>query len=69
LAKKIRHMEREMLDHARNLEFEQAARARDQLRELKQRLFGITHEEVPAAPKSSVRSSPGKTMRPIAGRR
>ena len=29
-----------MLEHARNLEFEQAARVRDQLSLLKQQLFG-----------------------------
>jgi excinuclease ABC subunit B len=30
-----------MLDYARNLEFEKAAKARDQLTELKKRAFGI----------------------------
>ena len=34
-------LEAEMLEHARNLEFEQAARARDQLAELKKRVFGV----------------------------
>ncbi len=29
-----------MLDHAKNLEFEQAAQVRDQLRILKEQLFG-----------------------------
>ena len=28
-----------MLEHARNLEFEQAAQVRDELKELKQRMF------------------------------
>ena len=30
-----------MLEHARNLEFEEAAAARDQLSELKKKVFGI----------------------------
>jgi excinuclease ABC subunit B len=30
-----------MLEHARNLEFEEAAKARDRLAELKKRVFGV----------------------------
>ncbi|HUH39462.1 MAG TPA: excinuclease ABC subunit UvrB [Castellaniella sp.] len=37
LAREIRRLEQKMLDHARNLEFEQAASARDALRALKDR--------------------------------
>ncbi|MDN5841920.1 MAG: excinuclease ABC subunit UvrB [Alcaligenaceae bacterium] len=37
LAREIRRLEEKMLDHARNLEFEQAAAARDTLRALKDR--------------------------------
>jgi excinuclease ABC subunit B len=40
LAKEIKRLEKQMLEHARNLEFEQAARARDQLARLKTRVFG-----------------------------
>jgi excinuclease ABC subunit B len=40
LAREIRALEKQMLELARNLEFEKAARARDQLAELKQRAFG-----------------------------
>jgi excinuclease ABC subunit B len=40
LAREIKRVEREMLEHARNLEFEQAARKRDELKRLKQQLFG-----------------------------
>ncbi|TCT04447.1 excinuclease ABC subunit UvrB [Paralcaligenes ureilyticus] len=44
LAKEIRRLEKLMLDHARNLEFEQAAAARDSLNRLKDRaLFGPGH--------------------------
>jgi len=37
----IRRLEKEMVGHARNLEFEKAAKLRDQLAELKKRVFGI----------------------------
>jgi protein-arginine kinase activator protein McsA len=38
-----------MLEHARNLEFEQAARARDEVRLLKEKLFGVAEGELPKA--------------------
>jgi excinuclease ABC subunit B len=40
LAKEIKRVEKQMLEHARNLEFERAAALRDELRSLKSRLFG-----------------------------
>jgi len=40
IAREIKRLEKQMLEHARNLEFEQAARVRDQLSLLKQQLFG-----------------------------
>ena len=40
LAREIKRVEKEMLDHARNLEFERAAELRDELRRLKEKLFG-----------------------------
>jgi excinuclease ABC subunit B len=40
LSREIRALEKQMLDHARNLEFEKAAKARDQLSELRKRAFG-----------------------------
>ncbi len=39
-AREIKRLEKLMLEHARNLEFEQAARTRDQLARLKDRVFG-----------------------------
>ena len=39
LAREIRKLEKQMQDHARNLEFEQAAAARDQLTKLKERVL------------------------------
>jgi excinuclease ABC subunit B len=40
LGKRIKQLEKEMLDHARNLEFEKAARVRDQLADLREQAFG-----------------------------
>ncbi len=40
IAKEIKRLEKQMLEAARNLEFEAAAQARDQLTILKQRAFG-----------------------------
>src|SRR4051812_825750 len=45
LAKEIRQLEKRMLEFARNLEFEKAAEARDQLAELKKSFFGASPEE------------------------
>jgi excinuclease ABC subunit B len=39
LTRELKRLEKEMLEAARNLEFEQAARLRDQLRTLRERLF------------------------------
>ena len=38
-AREIKRLEKEMMDHARNLEFEQAAAARDKLQRLKTKLL------------------------------
>jgi excinuclease ABC subunit B len=40
IAREIKRLEKQMLEHARNLEFEQAARVRDQLAHLKAAAFG-----------------------------
>ncbi|MFP8781450.1 excinuclease ABC subunit UvrB [Hydrogenophaga sp. RWCD_12] len=40
MAREIKRLEKAMLEHARNLEFEKAASIRDQLSRLKERLFG-----------------------------
>ncbi len=41
LAREIRALEKQMHDHARNLDFEKAAQARDRLAELRKRVFGV----------------------------
>jgi excinuclease ABC subunit B len=40
VSKEIKRLEKLMIDHAKNLEFEKAAQVRDQLRILKEQLFG-----------------------------
>ena len=42
LAREIRGLEKRMIEHAKNLEFEQAAALRDKLVELKKRAFGVS---------------------------
>jgi excinuclease ABC subunit B len=39
-AKRIKQLEKQMLEHARNLEFEQAAQTRDQIARIKREVFG-----------------------------
>jgi excinuclease ABC subunit B len=48
LARAIKQLEKQMLEHARNLEFEAAARVRDQLLALKARVLGAQHPDVVA---------------------
>src|SRR5437879_3231569 len=45
LAREIKQLEKQMLEYARNLEFEKAAEARDRLVELKRNFFGAAPEE------------------------
>jgi excinuclease ABC subunit B len=40
ISKEIKRLEKQMMDHAKNLEFEKAAQTRDQLSLLRQRVFG-----------------------------
>jgi excinuclease ABC subunit B len=51
LGKRIKMLERQMLEHARNLEFEKAARLRDQLALLREQAFGASvHDHIPPTP-------------------
>ncbi len=45
LAREIKRLEKLMLEHARNLEFEKAAQVRDQLHRLKERVLGAPGED------------------------
>jgi excinuclease ABC subunit B len=50
IGREIKRLERQMQEHAKNLEFEQAARVRDQLADLKKKVFGVElEEELPPA--------------------
>jgi excinuclease ABC subunit B len=50
LGRRVKQLERQMLEHARNLEFEQAAQVRDQLALLRERAFGANvGDHVPPA--------------------
>ena len=45
IAREIKALEKKMLAHAKNLEFEEAAKIRDQLTELKKKVFGVEAAE------------------------
>jgi excinuclease ABC subunit B len=49
LAREIKRLEKLMFEHAKNLEFEKAARARDQLAQLRQQVFGAASGESAAS--------------------
>jgi excinuclease ABC subunit B len=54
LGKRIKLLERQMLEHAKNLEFEKAARVRDQLALLREQAFGASvHDHVPITGKGA----------------
>jgi excinuclease ABC subunit B len=42
VSKEIKRLEKLMMDHSKNLEFEKAAQVRDQLQLLKEQLFGAS---------------------------
>ena len=56
LGKRIKLLERQMLEHARNLEFEHAARVRDQLAQLREQAFGAAGHDLSDAPGPRQRS-------------
>ena len=53
LAKTIRQLEKEMQEHARNLEFEKAAAVRDRLFRLRQQAFGAEGHDSSASPNAT----------------
>ncbi|WP_028228827.1 excinuclease ABC subunit UvrB [Paraburkholderia ferrariae] len=48
IAKEIKRLEKQMMDYAKNLEFEKAAQTRDQLATLRRRVFGANVGDHPA---------------------
>ncbi|MGA1210939.1 MAG: excinuclease ABC subunit UvrB [Burkholderiaceae bacterium] len=65
LAKEIVQLEKKMLEFARNLEFEKAAKARDELARLKQRAFGAgaLRDQVEVPPSADALPMPSSGMR------
>ncbi|MCK6427253.1 MAG: excinuclease ABC subunit UvrB [Burkholderiaceae bacterium] len=55
LGKRIKQLEKQMLEHAKNLEFEKAARVRDQLALLREQAFGASGADnvTPLVPRSA----------------
>ena len=51
LGRELRTLEKRMLTHARNLEFEQAADLRDQIRKIRELVFAKTNPDAAVAPK------------------
>jgi excinuclease ABC subunit B len=58
LGKRIKMLEKQMLEHAKSLEFEKAARVRDQLAQLREQAFGSAGHDVNVVP------SPASVRRP-----
>ena len=59
LGKRIKALEKQMFEHARALEFEKAARVRDQLARLREQAFGAaTHDQPSALPPSAPSGQP-----------
>jgi excinuclease ABC subunit B len=56
VGKRIKMLEKQMLEHARNLEFEKAARVRDQLALLREQLFGAPGHDSNVVPLTVPRS-------------
>jgi excinuclease UvrABC nuclease subunit len=65
LAKEIVQLEKKMLEFARNLEFEKAAKARDELSRLKQKAFGAgaLRDQVEVPSGADVMQVPSSGMR------
>jgi excinuclease ABC subunit B len=59
LGRRIKALEKQMLEHARNLEFEKAARVRDQLAQLRELAFGAAVHDSTVVPIAAAR--PGGT--------
>ncbi len=58
LLKELKRVEREMLDSAKNLEFERAAQLRDQLKDLKELVFGVAESDKPGAAQIADKDDP-----------
>jgi excinuclease ABC subunit B len=57
LGKRIKLLEKQMLEHAKNLEFEKAARVRDQLSQLREQAFGASVHDTNVVPIGAARGA------------
>jgi excinuclease ABC subunit B len=57
LGKRIKLLEKQMLEHAKSLEFEKAARVRDQLAQLREQAFGAAGHDAVAVPAAAARKA------------
>jgi len=62
LGKRIKLLEKQMLDHARNLEFEKAARVRDQLGLLREQAFGSAGHDLNVVPLVTAAPASGRRL-------
>ena len=69
LTREVKRVEREMLEAARNLEFEKAASLRDRLHALKKLLFGVVEDEGLPAARQATPVPPSRRVRGAARRR
>ncbi len=69
LTREVKRVEREMLEAARNLEFEKAAQLRDRLHALKKQLFGVVEEELPPSRPAVVPTRRAQKKRRVEPRR
>jgi excinuclease ABC subunit B len=61
LGKRIKLLEKQMLEHARNLEFEKAARVRDQLAQLREQAFGAPGHDSNVLPLPAPKPTSGRS--------
>jgi excinuclease ABC subunit B len=64
LLREFKRVEKEMLESAKNLEFERAAQLRDQLKEIKGLAFGTGETDKPSLPATGTDGRPASIMRP-----
>jgi excinuclease ABC subunit B len=65
LGRRIKQLEKQMLEHARNLEFEQAARIRDQLGLLREQAFGAAGADNVVSIAGAAATAPSPAGRPM----
>ncbi len=68
LSKRMALLEKQMLEHARNLDFEKAARVRDQLAQLREQVFGaVVHDTITIPVSTGMPKAPWAAVPNLAG--